>query len=178
MNTSTQGTFMPSSSLAAPASAPRQHVQCYALPFLLLLLSGCATATIVESRVEPRHFQFVTVTAKRGKGAGGWRAACLHLHIGRAAGESIVCKFGIEMPMETELAGPISTPLAQRIAADCANQAALIVFSPSTPETPLGLLCEGFKNTYDTIIHSALKGAQITKICHKKTKPVEFGAEP
>jgi hypothetical protein len=55
------------------------------------------------------------------------------------------------MPIKTELDGSISTPHAQRIASDCANQSTYAIFSLATPETPLGLACESFKRTYNEI---------------------------
>ncbi|PTL81794.1 hypothetical protein [Vitiosangium sp. GDMCC 1.1324] len=74
--------------------------------------------------------------------------------------------------METSENGPISTPLAQRISADCASQAALTVFSAATPETPLGLACESFKSTYGVILGGAIKESRVMKTCHEKTSPV------
>jgi hypothetical protein len=88
-------------------------------------------------------------------------------------GESIIYKFGVEMPIENK-DGPISIPLAQRIAAECANQAADIVLGSATIETPLGIACESFKTTYDMLINSAIAGAHATRMCHPKTKPVNF----
>jgi hypothetical protein len=146
---------------------------------MLLLLSGCATGgtrTIVEGQFEPRHFRFVTVVTKSGKGPGGWRAACVGLSLKRDPGvDSFLCRFGVEMPMETRADGPISTPLAQRISADCASQAALQVFSATTPEMPLGLACESFKTTYGLILGKAIKQSRVTKTCHEKTSPIDIG---
>lgn len=104
----------------------------------------------------------------------GWRAACVHAHIKRTTGELHICKFGVEMPIENH-DGPISTPLAQRVAAECANQAAYSVLRATTPETPLILACKSFRDTYDMIINSAIAGAQIKRVCHEKTIPYEFG---
>jgi hypothetical protein len=147
-----------------------------ALALLLPLLSGCAApVTLVKGKLEPRHFQFVTVVKQSGSEPGGWRAACIHAHITRTTGEFHLCRFGVEMPIKTELDGSISTPLAQRIASDCANQAAYAIFSLATPETPLGLACTSFKRTYNEILYRAIKGSTVKTQCHPKTTPVEFG---
>ncbi len=168
----------------APLGSPihgehQRRTWLHALPPMLLLLSGCATGgtrTLVEGQFEPRHFRFVTVVSKRGKGAGGWRAACVGLSLKRDPGvDSFLCRFGVEMPMETDEEGPISTPLAQRISADCASQAALAVFTSTTPETPLGLACESFKTTYGLILGKAIHQSRVMKTCHEKTSPVDIG---
>ena len=140
------------------------------------LLSGCASnvTTLVEGSLQPGHFRFVTVVPRRGPGAGGWRAACVHAPIRRDTGDSFICKFGVEMPLENS-AGPSSTALAQRVSADCANQAALTVFRSVTPSTPLGLAYETFKSTYEGIINLAIGGAHATRVCHAKALPVEAG---
>jgi hypothetical protein len=78
------------------------------------------------------------------------------------------------MPLENS-DGPISIALAQRVSADCANQAALTVFRSVTPSTPLGLACETFKSTYEGIINRAIGGAHATRVCHAKAFPVEAG---
>ncbi len=143
----------------------------------LPLLIGCGAATtrtIVEKRVEPRHFKFVTVVPKRGAGPGGWRAACLHLRIQRDTGDAFICKFGVEMPLETQAEGPISTALAQRVSADCANLAADAAFSTVTPATPLGLACESYKSAYKAILYQAIKGAQVKQPCHPRANPIAF----
>lgn len=162
-----------------PPGQPRHLTRFYALPLMVLLLSGCATGgtrTIVEGQFEPKNFRFVTIVAKRGKGPGGWRAACVGLSLKRDPGvDSFLCRFGVEMPMETDEDGPISTPLAQRLSADCANQAALAVFSSTTPETPLGLACESFKSTYGVILGRVINQSLVMKTCHKKTTPVDIG---
>ncbi len=162
-----------------PLGQPQHLTRFYALPLMLLLLSGCATGgtrTIVEGQFKPKNFQFVTVVPKRGKGPGGWRAACVGLSLKRDPGvDSFLCRFGVEMPMETRADGLISTPLAQRISADCASQAALEVFSSTTPEMPLGLACENFKTTYGLILGKAIKQSRVTKTCHEKTTPFDIG---
>lgn len=148
-----------------------------AVALLLSQLWGCASGAatnLVEGSLQPSHFQFVTVVPKRGRGAGGWRAACVHAFLRRDSGDSFVCKFGVEMPLENG-EGPISTPLAQRVSADCANQAAYTVFRSLTPATPLGLACETFKSTYESIINRAIAGAHATRVCHARTRPVEAG---
>lgn len=87
---------------------------------------------------------------------------------------STICRFGVEMPVENH-DGLISVPLAQRVAADCANTAASVVLGSATDETPLGILCENFKTTYDVILNRAIAGAHATKMCHRLAKPVKFG---
>jgi pyruvoyl-dependent arginine decarboxylase (PvlArgDC) len=143
------------------------HVLC----LWLLGLTGCSL-----SRIVPEHFQFVTVVEKTEPGAGGWRAACIHAHmVNMATQDSMVCKFGVEMPVETEEEGLISTPLAQRIAADCANHAADSVMGAATAATTPGLACQSFKSTFDKVLYQAVRGSQVTTICHKMTKPVRIG---
>ncbi len=39
----------------------------------------------------------------------------------------------------------------------------------------LGILCENFKTTYGLILDEAIRGARVTRMCHPKTKPVQFG---
>jgi hypothetical protein len=84
-----------------------------------------------------------------------------------------MCKMGVDMPIKTEEDGLMSIALAQRIAANCANLAARIAFAPTTPETPLGLACEGFKRTYSDVLYKAAIGSRVKTMCHKKTEPVE-----
>jgi hypothetical protein len=135
------------------------------------LLLGCASVG-----VQPRQFDFVTVVEKTEPGPGGWRAACLYALVeNMTTGDSLVCKFGVELPLETEREGPISTMLAQRIAADCANEAAARVFRPATAEVPPGLACEEFKKSYYAILSLAMPGARVTQTCHPKTTPVTIG---
>ena len=138
---------------------------------LLPTLSGC-----VFNRLQPSHFQFVTVIERTEPGAGGWRAACIHARMTNMTTEdSIVCKFGVEMPLETDEVGPISTSLAQRIAADCGNQAAEAVFDSATAATTPGLACQEFKTTFDQLLNRAVLGSRVQTLCDKKTKPVKFG---
>ncbi|MCP3144165.1 hypothetical protein [Pyxidicoccus xibeiensis] len=79
------------------------------------------------------------------------------------------------MPMENLEDGPLSTSLAQRIAADCANLAARLAFESVTPTTPLVLACQGFKTTYDTTLRRAFAGSRVNARCHAKTTPVQVG---
>lgn len=143
-----------------------------ALSLLLSLLSGCVTG-----RIQPSHFQFVTVVEKTLPGADGWRAACVHAKIKNGTtGEFFFCKFGVEVPIENR-DGPVSMALAQRLAADCANEAALSVLGAATkePDPPLGILCESFKTTYGALLNAAIGGARVTRVCDKRTRPVIFG---
>jgi hypothetical protein len=127
--------------------------------------------------IQPSHFQFVTVVEKTRPGPDGWRAACVHAKVKNGTtGEFIICKFGVEVPIENR-DGPVSIPLAQRVAADCANEAALTVLGAATRERdpPLGILCETFKTTYGQLLTAAIGGARVTRVCEKKTKPVLVG---
>jgi hypothetical protein len=147
-----------------------------ALPLGLLLLPGYAAwagQTLVEGELKPEHFQFATVVKHRGEGAGGWRAACLHVGIKRSTGELYICKMGVGMPIQTETEGLVSHSLAQRIAAECANAAAQVAFAPTTPATALGLACESFKSAYRLALGGALSGSSVRTECHEQTTPVE-----
>ena len=142
------------------------------LILLISLLSGCVTG-----RIQPAHFQFVTVVEKTLPGPDGWRAACVHARSRNGTtGEFFFCKFGVEVPIENR-DGPVPLPLAQRIAADCANEAAISVLGAATrePDPPLGILCEEFKTTYGVLLNAAIGGARVTRACDKKTRPVIFG---
>jgi len=92
-----------------------------------------------------------------------------------ATHESFICKVGIGMPIETEVAGPISNSLAQRIAADCANQAADIVIGAATASTTPGLACESFKKTFHKVLNKAVQGSRVGTLCHAMTQPVRIG---
>jgi len=131
--------------------------------------------TIVQGNLQPHHFQFVTVVPEMERGAGGWRAACVHVALSRVAGESYLCRLGVEMPLANEEDGPLSTSLAQRISAECANEAARLAFEPVTPTTPLVLACQGFKNTYDIMLRRAFSGSRVRALCHERTTPVQVG---
>jgi len=156
-----------SGQLARRRALPLWHL----LATLLPLLAGCSV-----NHYQPHHFQFVTVVKKSEPDSGGWRAACLHVPIvNTATWDTFFCKFGVEMPLETQADGLISTALAQRIAADCANEAARIVLEfPNSPRP--GLLCQDFKSTYHTILNRAVLGSRVTTQCHRKTTPhvIEF----
>ncbi|WP_309895030.1 hypothetical protein [Archangium sp.] len=152
----------------------------YAIALLCLMSAGCApsakrTRTIVTGRIEPRHFQFYTVVKQRDNKAGGWRAACVHLNIQRKnTGESFVCTFGVEVPMQNKDM-PISVPLAQRIAAERTDEAARLVFGAATPASPLGLLCEAFKKTLRARIQASIGGSRLETVCREEAVPVQFG---
>lgn len=134
------------------------------------LLSGCTT---VEGGLRPEHFQFVTVVTKKGKGAGGWRAACVHVGIkDSATSEMFLCKFGVEMPIENGKQGFIPVERAQNVAAKCANLSARNILGLTTKETPIGIACEAFKTEYDLILNATIAGAHATKMCDVRTKPV------
>ena len=142
---------------------------------LLCWMTGCATGsgTVVEGSLQPRHFRFDTIVKQTGPGAGGWRAACVHVPLRRDTGEVFLCKLGVEVPIETEDMGLIPVPLAQRISADCANLAAQTVFSAATPVTALGLACEDFRNTFTLALSGAIIGSRVEKKCRDETTPVE-----
>jgi hypothetical protein len=110
---------------------------------LTLLASGCAASrsiTLIEGSLEPRNFRFVTIVKQRGDEPGGWRAACLRVSITSDTGEDIICQMGVDMPIKTKEDGLISLPAAQRIAAICGDTAAQLAFTPSTIDTPMGVL--------------------------------------
>jgi len=171
-----------------PILPPRRQWRPTAFPMVFvlagLLVTGCAppvrrarTRTIVTGKVEPRHFQFYTVVEKNDEDGepGGWRAACVHLTIRRKnTGESFVCTFGVEVPM-TNNEMPVSAPLAQRIAAARADEAARFVFGAATPASPLGLLCQAFRNTLRTRIKASIAGSRVDTVCKEEAVPVQFG---
>ncbi len=148
------------------------------MPALMLsLVAGCAsggTMTLVQGSLQPEHFQFVTVIRKRGKGPGGWRAACVHIALRRAAGEAYLCRLGVEMPLENEK-GPISTEWAQSRSARCANLTAQFAFESITPATPLVLACQGFRDAYDATLRGVIVGARVSLQCDKGATPVQVG---
>lgn len=84
--------------------------------------------------------------------------------------EPYFCQFGIGMPIETKDVTWMSEPLAQRIAADCANKALSDVIAAPTSPLP-GLVCIQFTNTFDTVLDRAVPGSKVTTSCEKKTKP-------
>ncbi|WP_309892616.1 hypothetical protein [Archangium sp.] len=158
-------------------SSSEQLARSRALPLPLLfavlppLLAGCSI-----NHYQPRHFEFVTVVKKPKSGSGGWRAACLHVPIvNTATWDTYFCKLGVEMPLATKENGSISTALAQRIAADCANEAGRVVLEfPNSPRP--GLLCQEFKSTFHTILSRAVLGSRVMTQCDKETTPhvIEF----
>jgi hypothetical protein len=156
-----------SGQLARSRALPLWHLFAVLLP----LLAGCSI-----NHFQPRHFEFVTVVKKPKPGPGGWRAACLHVPIvNTSTWDTYTCRFGVEMPLESEQVGPISTALAQRIAADCANEAARIVLEfPNSPRP--GLLCQEFKSTFHETLARAMPTARVMTLCHEKTTPhvIEF----
>jgi hypothetical protein len=133
---------------------------------MLPALAGCSI-----NHYLPRHFDFVTVVEKTEPGAGGWRAACLHVPVVNTQDLStFVCRFGVEMPIETKADGYMSVTLAQRIAADCANEAGRIVLRAPTSPSP-GLVCEQFKKKFNEILERAVRGSRVKTECHEKTTP-------
>jgi hypothetical protein len=144
---------------------------------MMALVAGCSTGgtmTIVRGSVEPHHFRFATVVPKRGKGPGGWRAACVHIPLRRAAGEPYLCRLGVEIPLENQL-GVITTEKAQSLSAACANSSAPIAFESVTPTTPLVLACQSFKNVDNITLSEAIIGAVVKTECHGKTTPTQVG---
>jgi hypothetical protein len=134
---------------------------------LLPVLSGCSI-----NHYQPSHFQFTTIVEKTEAGADGWRAACIQATvINKSTMEPYFCEFGVGMPIETKGFGLMSEPLAQRIAADCANQALREVIA--APASPLpGLVCTQFRNTFHMVLNRAAPGSSVTVRCAKKTKPI------
>jgi hypothetical protein len=125
--------------------------------------------TLVESLTGPEDFHFVTIVPKRGKGAGGWQAACVPFHLRKDTGELYICKLGVGIPIENA-EGPISRTLAMRVSADCANQAAQVVFSIATPTHPLVLACENFRIFYHAVLSAAIAGAKVDRVCDEKAE--------
>jgi hypothetical protein len=143
---------------------------------LLVLCSGCATGgtvTWVEGGVKPSHFKFKDTVPQRGKGPGGWRAACLHVGILRdTTQELFYCKFGVEVPIENEKQGLIPVDVAQSRAARCANEAAWTTLMTATPATPIGIACEEFKTLYGLILEGVIFGSRVTHTCSPGVRPV------
>lgn len=138
---------------------------------LVPLCVGCGI-----NHYQPRHFDFVSVVEKTEPGPGGWRAACLHAPIvNTRSWETYLCRLGVGMPMETATKGPISEALAQRIAADCANDAGRQVLEfPNSPRP--GAVCEEFKATFHSVLSRSVAGSRVTTLCDGKTHPqvIEF----
>jgi hypothetical protein len=140
----------------------------------LLLSTGCSYGsgyTIVEKRVRPSHFRFVPMVEQGEPGAGGWQAACLDLRLAHDDGRAYLCKVGVEMPMESEKQGPISVSRAQRLAAKCANEAAELSLSTSTPATPLGMACTSFISAFDVRLKIDVKGSRVVSFCRTELEP-------
>jgi hypothetical protein len=134
----------------------------------LSLATGCIGErqyTIVEKHVTPNSFKFVTLVDKKGRGAGGWRVACLHLVLQHDVGASYVCKVGVELPLKRGEEGTLHLLRAKRLAADCANAAADVAFASTTRATPLGIACTHFINTYRAILWEALVGSRVVTNC-------------
>jgi hypothetical protein len=147
-------------------------LQRYILPLAVLLAvsaTGCSASggyTVVEGRLKPGHFNFVPIIERKEPGGDGWQAACVHLVLKRALGEPYTCIFSVEMPIETTT-GPISLVRARRHAAECANLAAQVALKATTPETPLGIACTNFVQTYFVLLGRALRGSRVTRRCHE-----------
>jgi hypothetical protein len=92
-------------------------------------------------------------------------------------GDPYICILGVEMPIENNANGPISTPLAQRIAADCANEAAYAVLLAMTNPTPppLYTLCTSVRKAYGLRLNAAIAGSRVMSTCAPGTTPVAFG---
>ncbi|QSQ28083.1 hypothetical protein JY651_12910 [Pyxidicoccus parkwayensis] len=143
------------------------------------LLHGCmgpSGATVVTGLTEPKQIRFVTVVKPDlEEGVGGWQVSCIHIRLTRSGtGESFLCRFGIEMPVRNR-EGPVSVPLAQRVASERINETAYSVLGSATPASPLGVLCETLKGALAPRIAGSIVGAMMTYRCHKDTVPVEFG---
>lgn len=145
------------------------------LPLAVPLLfsgMGCSASgshTVVEGRMKPSHFNFVPIIERTEPGGDGWQAACVHLLLRRTWGEPYTCIFSVEMPIETTK-GPISLVQARRKAADCANLAARVALSATTPEVPLGIACTSFIQTYFALLGRAQRGSRVTRRCHEVTE--------
>jgi hypothetical protein len=79
------------------------------------------------------------------------------------------------MPLETNN-GPISTLLAQRISAECANEAAYAVLSTLTkpPPPPLYTLCTTVIEAYELRLNAAIVGSRVKRTCDPRARPVVF----
>jgi hypothetical protein len=153
----------------------QRRAQLIAILMPVVLSLGCASA--VTGRIQPAHFQFTTTVPQTEPGPGGWRVACVHAQIKNGdTGEIYTCRIGVEMPLETNN-GPISTPLAQRISAECANEAAYAVLSTLTrpPPPPLYTLCTTVIDAYKLRLNAAVVGSRVMPTCDPRAKPVVFG---
>lgn len=132
----------------------------------------------VNGLITPTYFRFVTITPQRKRGPGGWRAACVLAQIKHGnTGDVYICQFGVEMPIENEENGPISTGYAQEKAAECANNAAYTVLAKMREPTPppLYTLCTDIRDAYRGLLRDAIKGSRVMPTCDPKTEPVVFG---
>jgi hypothetical protein len=103
--------------------------------------------------------------------------ACIHAQINNGSTqETYRCTFGVEMPLENK-DGPISTALAQRISANCANEAAYAVLSTLTkpPPPPLHALCMSVRDAYRVMLSAAIAGSRGKANCDPQARPVAFG---
>jgi hypothetical protein len=134
---------------------------------VLPVLPGCSI-----NHYQPGHFQFTTIVEKTEAGADGWRAACIHATVvNKSTLEPYFCQFGVGMPIETEKFGLMSVPLAQRIAADCANEALREVLA--APASPLpGLVCRQFTTTFQIVLNRAVRGSRVSGQCEEKANPI------
>jgi hypothetical protein len=159
----------------AAQAARRRWLQVAAVLSLCMACVGPTDRTLVTGRILPRQIRFVTIVEADPGKAGGWRAACIHIRISREnTGESILCRFGIETPFHN-IDGPISTPLAQRIAAERINEATQAIFSAATLTSPLGMLRESVKASLRTTIPASIAGSKVPSVCHERALPVHFG---
>jgi hypothetical protein len=103
--------------------------------------------------------------------------ACVHAQIMNGDTKEVyTCRIGVEMPLETN-SGPISTPLAQRISAECANEAAYAVLSTLTkpPPPPMYSLCTAVIDAYALRLNTAIVGSRVKTKCDPRARPVVFG---
>lgn len=156
------------------AASAAQCAQQTALLTLIVLSLGCSGVT---GEIQPSDFQFTTTVPQTEPGAGGWRVACVHAQIANGnTREVYTCQVGVEMPLATN-GGPITTSLAQRISANCANQAAYAVLSTMTnPEPPpMYSLCTAIIAAYEIRLNAAIVGSRVSRTCDPRAKPVIFG---
>jgi hypothetical protein len=59
---------------------------------------------------------------------------------------------------------------AQRVAANCANQAADLAFAATTAATPLGIACSSFIATYDTTLRLGIAGSRVRPRCRPEAE--------
>lgn len=171
----TIGTVTATSRPNRAAVAKQRCARQTALMTLLALPLGCASS--VTGQIRPSHFQFTTTVPQTEPGPGGWRVACVHAQIMNGGTKEVyTCRIGVEMPLETS-SGPISTPLAQRISAECANEAAHAVLATLTkpPPPPMYSLCTAVIDAYELRLTAAIVGSRVKANCDPRAKPVVFG---